>query len=290
MGGITVSYPAINASDIGNLPFPSITKNEQIAIASFLDRETARVDALVEKKQQQIELLQEKRASIIIHAVTKGLDPKVKFKDSGIEWLGDIPNGWRILPIKYIYKFYTGWTPPTGQDEYFEGENPWANISDLGPKYLMETVKQISDSAIEVSRLKLSPKGSLLFSFKLSIGQVSIAGIDLYTNEAIATFPPDAKLSTSYLYWAAPIFITKNADENIYGAKLLNQELIKNAKRAFPSDKEQRAIADFLDRETARIDALIEKVEQSIDLLEEYRSAIITDAVTGKIDVRREVA
>ena len=270
--------------DNGLFPIPPI--DEQRAIAAFLNRKTARIDALIEKKERQIELLQEKRAAVISHAVTKGLDPNVKMKDSGIEWLGDIPEHWEIKSVKYIGQFYTGWTPPTGRDEYFIGDNLWANISDLGPKILEDTAKRISNEAIKEARLKISPKGSLLFSFKLSIGQVSIAGADMYTNEAIATFPPDNGTDVAYLYWAAPFYIPHNADENIYGAKLLNQDLIKNARMAVPPEDEQRAIAAFLDEETGRIDALIEKIRKSIDLLREYRTALITAAVTGKIDVR----
>lgn len=130
------------------------------------------------------------------------------------------------------------------------------------------------------SRLRKSPKGSLLFSFKLSIGIVAFAGIDLFTNEAIATFVASPGVRTDFLYYAAPVYITENADTNIYGAKLLNQELIKNAVIVCPSVEEQRAIADFLDRETAKIDALIAKKERLIELLEEKRAALITHAVT----------
>ena len=206
--------------------------------------------------------------------------PYPAYKSSGIEWLGEIPEHWEIKPVKYVGQFYTGWTPPTGRDEYFIGDNLWANISDLGPKILEGTAKRISNKAIKESRLKISPKGSLLFSFKLSIGQVSIAGADMYTNEAIATFPPDNGTDVAYLYWAAPFYIPHNADENIYGAKLLNQDLIKNARIAFPPEAEQHSIAAFLDRETARIDTLIEKKQRQIELLQEKRAALISHAVT----------
>jgi type I restriction enzyme S subunit len=202
------------------------------------------------------------------------------YKDSGIDWLGAIPEHWDMKRIKHISNFHIGWTPPTGRDEYYEGINLWANISDLGPKLLTDTLKRISDSAVRESRLRLSPRGSLLFSFKLSVGQVSIAGADMYTNEAIATFSPDSNTSLPYLYWAAPLFIPKNANENIYGAKLLNQELINNAKLAVPSITEQSKIATFLDQETERIDSLIAKKERQIELLQEKRAALISHAVT----------
>jgi type I restriction enzyme S subunit len=98
------------------------------------------------------------------------------YKDSGVEWLGEVPEHWEITKTKHVTKFHTGWTPPTGKNESYEGENLWANISDLGEKLLFDTAKRISDEAIASSRITPSPKGSLLFSFKLSIGQVSFAG------------------------------------------------------------------------------------------------------------------
>ena len=203
-----------------------------------------------------------------------------RYKDSGVEWLGEVPEHWEITKTKHVTNFHTGWTPPTGKAESYEGDNLWANISDLGEKYLFDTSKRISDEAISSSRITLSSKGSLLFSFKLSIGQVSFAGNDMYTNEAIATFPPSDKIDGIYSYYALPIFLVKNAAENIYGAKLLNQELIRSAVLALPCLEEQQTIATFLDRETAKIDALIAEQQRLIDLLKEKRQAVISHAVT----------
>lgn len=213
----------------------------------------------------------------------------LKYKSANIEWLESIPLHWEVKAVKRVSSFYTGWTPPTGKDEFFEGQNLWANISDLGPRVLNNTTKHISDEAIEISRLRLSPKGSLLFSFKLSIGQVSIAGQDMYTNEAIATFPSDGHTDIIYLYWATPIFIPHNANENIYGAKLLNQDLIKNAKMVLPPLPEQQAIAAFLDHETAHIDTLISKKQHQIELLQEKRTALISHVVTKGLNPNAKV-
>ncbi len=212
-----------------------------------------------------------------------------KYKDSGVEWLGKVPEDWEKTKIKFIAKFQTGWTPPTGKSELFKGDNLWANISDLGPKLITDTAKRISDDAVQKVNLSVSPKGSLLFSFKLSIGQVSFAGCDLYTNEAIATFLEGEDIILGYLYYALPVFVVQNASENIYGAKLLNQELIRSANIVLPGVKEQVWIASFLDRETSKIDTLIAKSRRSIELLQERRKSLISAAVTGKIDVREAV-
>lgn len=206
------------------------------------------------------------------------------YRDSGISWLGEVPAHWGLTKVKHSCTFTTGWTPPTSNSAAYDGENLWANISDLGPRVLDYTAKKISDDAIDASGIALSPSGSLLFSFKLSIGQVSFAGRDMYTNEAIATFHDSSHLSLRFAYYAFPVFLAQNAEENIYGAKLLNQELIRNAALAQPSIEEQAAIATFLDCETAKIDALIAEQEKLIALLNEKRQALISHAVTKGLD------
>ncbi|MFS9732798.1 restriction endonuclease subunit S [Enterobacter hormaechei] len=203
-----------------------------------------------------------------------------EYKDSGVEWLGVIPKGWTISKVKYLAPFQVGWTPPTKNDANFIGDNLWVNISDLKDKFISSTAKCISDKAAKEASMDITPRGSLLYSFKLSVGAVSFAGCDLYTNEAIASFLDQAQLPLSYLYYALPIFIIENASSNIYGAKILNQELIKNSFLLAPSHSEAKKVAKFLDHETAKIDNLIEKQQQLIELLKEKRQAVISHAVT----------
>lgn len=200
--------------------------------------------------------------------------------NSGVEWLGEVPDHWSLTKVKHVYRFTTGWTPPSGRSESYEGNNLWANISDLGSKVLSDTAKRISDDAVDEFGMKMAPQGSLLFSFKLSIGQVSFAGSDMYTNEAIASFLPDQHYSLSFAYYALPFFVPQNASENIYGAKMLNQELIRSALICIPPTSEQIAIAAFLDRETAKIDAFIEEQRRLIALLNEKRQAVVSHAIT----------
>lgn len=202
------------------------------------------------------------------------------YKDSGVEWLGEVPSHWGTVPVKRVIDFQTGWTPPTGRDDLYGGPNPWVTISDLSGRVITETTKQVTDEAVELVGISPSPAGSLLFSFKLSIGQVAFAGCDLYTNEAIATFLPSDEVNLEFAYYAFPVFIVQNAAENIYGAKLLNQELIRNAPLALPPVHEQAAIGAFLDGETAKIDALVEEQQRLIALLKEKRQAVISHAVT----------
>lgn len=191
--------------------------------------------------------------------------------------------------LRRICPLTTGWTPPSGDNASYEGDNPWANISDLGDRVLTSPVKCISDEAVARSRIPVSPEGSLLFSFKLSIGQVSFAGRDMYTNEAIATFRPSERLDLGFAYYSFPFCLVKNANENIYGAKLLNQEQMYSARIPLPPLDEQRRVAAFLDCETAKIDALIAKQEQLIATLREDRTATITHAVTKGLDAGVEM-
>ena len=203
-----------------------------------------------------------------------------EYKDSGVEWLDVIPSHWVMSKIKYIAPFQVGWTPPTGNDSNFIGENIWANISDLRGKVINDTVKRISDKAAKEASMDITPKGSLLYSFKLSVGSVSFAGCDMYTNEAIASFTSDSLLPLEYLYYVLPKFLIENASTNIYGARILNQELIRNAIILKPTYDEAKIIANFLDHETAQIDTLIEKQQTLIQLLKEKRQAVISHAVT----------
>ncbi|TWH23286.1 type I restriction enzyme S subunit [Rhodococcus rhodochrous J45] len=212
-----------------------------------------------------------------------------EYKSAGVEWLDQLPAGWEMQKLRRICPLTTGWTPPSGDEASYRGENLWANISDLGPRVLEAPERRISDEAVMRARIPVSPKGSLLFSFKLSIGQVSFAGQDMYTNEAIATFRKSPRLDLGFAYYSFPYALVKNASENIYGAKLLNQELMYAARIPLPPLDEQRGIAEFLDRETAKIDALIGKQEQLIATLREDRTATITHSVTKGLDPNVEM-
>lgn len=204
-----------------------------------------------------------------------------QMKDSGIEWIGQIPQEWEIAKVKNIYSFQTGWTPSTSNASYFDGSLPWANISDIGKERVVyDTSKHITEEAVANSSMEISPEGSLMYSFKLSVGDVSFCGTDMYTNEAIATFLPSEKYDLRYLYYAAPLFIIKNANENIYGAKLLNQDLIKNATILDIPYYDQVSISDYLDAKCTEIDALIAAKEKTNALLRERRQSIIYEAVT----------
>jgi len=207
------------------------------------------------------------------------------YKDSGIEWIGEIPEHWSLNKVKHNFSFKTGFTPPSGKTEYYEGgSHIWINISDLQEKEIHDSANKITDKAIEEFKPEIVPKGSLLYSFKLSVGRVGFNMVDCYTNEAIFSIDPNGSANLNFFYYSLPEQIIKNANENIYGAKILNQELIKNAFLVVPTPEEQTAIANYLDRKTAEIDELIADKKRLLELYEEEKTAIINQAVTKGIN------
>ena len=211
-----------------------------------------------------------------------------EYKDSGVAWIGEVPKHWEVIKLKFKYHFQTGATPNTGKKENFEGELKWANISDLNGSVVYDTTKHINKEAASKCSMNISPKGSLMYSFKLSVGTVAFCGEDMYTNEAIASFIPQ-KNDLKYLFYCAPIFIIHNANRNIYNAPLLNQELIKNALICLPSLNEQTAIATYLDTHCAKIDNLISIQQKRIALLQELKQSVITHAVTKGLNPNVEM-
>ena len=211
-----------------------------------------------------------------------------EYKDSGVAWIGEVPKHWEVIKLKYKYHFQTGATPNTGKKENFEGDLRWANISDLNGSVVYDTTKHINKEAASKCSMNISPKGSLMYSFKLSVGTVAFCGEDMYTNEAIASFIPQ-KNDLKYLFYCAPIFIIHNANRNIYNAPLLNQELIKNALICLPSLNEQTAIATYLDTHCAKIDNLISIQQKRIVLLQELKQSVITHAVTKGLNPNVEM-
>ena len=204
-------------------------------------------------------------------------------KNSGIEWIGLIPNHWKIGKVKNWYKMNTGFTPDTKKSHYYDDESgyDWVTISDMTEKtkFISHTKSKISEDYLTEKNPIITKKGSLLYSFKLSVGKVAFAGKDIYTNEAIASFIPTSNVNLNFLFYSSSL-IYGNANTNIYGAKLLNSELILNAPIIYPPLSEQQAIADFLDGKCAEIDNLTTAITEQIEVLKQYKKSVITEAVT----------
>jgi type I restriction enzyme S subunit len=245
---------------------------EQRAVAAFLDRETARIDALIEKKRRQIELLQEKRSALISHAVTKGLDPNAPMKDSGIEWLGKIPKHWEIVSLRRYLRVSSG--DMISVNEFCEEGYPV--FGGNGFRGHADRWNTESDTII------IGRYGALC-------GNVRVTTERIWATEHAFRVTPLKKFYPKFLS-----AVIETLDLNRLSARTaqpgLNSEMVRNNVVGIPPSAEQERITDFLVRETSRADALVSKIEASIDMLREYRTALISAAVTGKIDVREEGA
>ena len=211
------------------------------------------------------------------------MKPYPAYKDSGIEWIGEIPEHWELKKLNYQFKINTGFTPSTGKKEFYDnGSYDWITIADLENKYVSESKTKLTELAIKGK--DIIPKGSLLYSFKLSVGKMAFTTKDLYTNEAIFSIYPNKQINLNYYYYLLDRILIHNSNKNIYGANILNQELIKNSKLTVPPTEEQTQIANYLDKKTAQIDSLIAKKESLIKLLEEEKTVLINQAVTKGLD------
>jgi type I restriction enzyme, S subunit len=208
-----------------------------------------------------------------------------ELKSSGLHWIDYLPKDWKKASLKYILNYVIGSTPSTSKDKYFFGDNIWVSISDIKDKYISDAKQRLSDDAIIDCNIKVVPKGSLLYSFKLSVGQMSFNTVDLYTNEAIASFLNNENVNLDFWYYALGEYLIEYANDNIYGAKLLNQDLIKNARLLVPSKIEQQKIANFLDEKSKIFDESISKKEQLISKLELAKQSLISEVVTGKLKI-----
>jgi type I restriction enzyme S subunit len=276
---------------------------EQCAIVGFLDRETVKIDALIKMKERLIELLQEKRIALISHAVTKGLDPNVPMKDSGVEWLGKIPDNWQNLSLRRkVFLREDGIKIGT-----FGSQLKLENMKELGYKvYGQENVissnfeigsRFVSEEKFrELSSCEIK-SGDILITMMGSAGRAAIVpqGIlpGLMDSHLIRIRLPETELD--------PNFVAKIIDQADYlkaqlitagkGAIMhgLNSEIIKDLKIVYPEIQEQRKILQFIDFETSKINLLLRKSHESVEKLKEYRTALISAAVIGKIDIREEV-
>jgi type I restriction enzyme S subunit len=256
--------------------------DEQELIADYLDSELKQIAILVERQQALIAGLKERRERVIWAEVTQASNEIREISGNAFDWGKIVPKSWKVKPLWTVTNFTTGWTPPSGNDDFYSDEFPGVNISDLGPYVVETTVKGLSTLATQSLRLKKTLSGQLMFSFKLSIGQVSFAGMDCYTNEAIASFRESPELKLSYAYYMLPICVPENASENIYGAKMLNAQRIKNARIIIPPLKEQERIANSLQEATFKIDTLISKAQAVISSLRLRQESLIESAVSGK--------
>jgi len=287
----TTSVAAIYYKELKALAFAMPPTHEQIQIANFLDHETAKIDALIEKQQQLIQLLKEKRQAVISHAVTKGLNPDAPMKDSGVEWLGNVPEGWEVRKFGYISSVVRGGSPrPAGDPTLFNGDySPWVTVAEITKDdeiYLSETEMFLTKKGSDQSRMFLS--GTLLLSNSgATLGVPKILKIDANANDGVVGFER-LSLNHEFAYFYLSI-LTENLRERIKqgsGQPNLNTDIVKGIAVPIPSDAEVVAIVASIHETREIFKELTDKAQRGIGLLIERRTALISAAVTGKIDVR----
>lgn len=269
------TFLELSGDKLGVFQVPVPPPAEQAAIAAFLDRETGKIDALVEEQRRLIALLKEKRQAVISHAVTKGLNPQAPLKPSGIEWLGDVPAHWDVRPVKYDLQATTGGSSIKGASASEAAEGLYQGFSASGPDVWLD------DFQFECDGIVLSAVGARCGkTFRASGRWGAVANTH-------CLFPKADGVRDFWWY------VTNREDWWEKGGTA--QPFVKVSdtlarKWPVPPPAEQAAIAAFLDRETGKIDALVREAEHGTFLLQERRAALISAAVTGKIDVRGLVA
>ena len=271
------------------IAFPPLP--EQSIIVSFLDRETGKIDALVAEQEKLIALLTEKRQAVISHAVTKGLNPAAPMKDSGIEWLGEVPEHWNILLLKRAFSSIDYGISDSLSSEGRIAILRMGNIND--GKVIVDDLKFVND----VDPLLLLVRGDLLYNRTNSLDLIGKVG--LYAGDSdipisfasylvrLRTNPSSDQNYLSYLLNTSGVLGVARANAFVaIGRCNLNPTRYAEMRVALPPLSEQAAIAAYLDQQTAKLDALTAEAGRAIALLKEHRSALISAAVTGKIDVR----
>ncbi len=265
-----ISYPAINPTTLVCLPFsyPEEEKEQQ-KIAAFLDWKTGQIDALIARKKELLEKLQEKRIAVITQAVTQGLNPAAPMRDSGIPWLGQVPQHWEVKRLKWAVMLQRGHDLPA--DERTEGDVPIVTSSGVSAYH---------DTAIAKAPGIVTGRYGTIGVFYLIDTDYWPLNTTLYSNDLYGNSPRFLRAMLEHL---APLFLLNSVKSAVPG---IDRNDVLSIPVSLPQRGEQDVIADHIDSESLKIDQMIEKIVAAIDRLTEYRTALITAATTGKIDVR----
>ncbi len=286
--GIGSGFNRLYTDDFGSISIAVPCVSEQNAIVCYLSSVDRRVRRYVRAKERLIGLLEEEKQAIINQAVTRGLDPSVRLKASGVEWLGDVPEHWEVRRVKSLSSVRRGASPrPIDDPRYFDddGEYAWVRISDVSASehYLEKTSQRLSTIGASKS-VKIEP-GSLFLSIAASVGKPIVTSIKCCIHDGFVYFP-QFKGNVDFLY---QVFSCDGPFEKLgkLGTQLnLNTETVGDIRLGWPPVHEQSMIVEYIVQSTAGIDHVIDRNRRQVELVEEYRTRLIADVVTGKLDVR----
>ena len=285
--GIRIGQWDLSSNDLDCTLVLVPAMDEQVAIAEFLDKKTSYIDSIIAEAKASIEEYKSWKASIIYEAVTKGLDPNVEMKDSGVRWIGEMPTAWNRTKLSNCFETIgSGTTPTSDYDSYYGGEINWLQSGDINGGYVYETKKKITNEAYSAfSALKIYSAPFLAIAmYGASIANTSIVNIDACTNQACCVFGDANELvDMDFVFFA----VLAAKEELLLSARggtqpNINQDVLKKLMIPIPSKKEQRNIAEYLIDKCTTIQGLISEKESLIEDLEAYKKSIIFEVVTGK--------
>lgn len=269
------------------------TYDEQFLIANFLDQKTAQIDAAIAIKEQQIELLKERKQIIIQQAVTQGLDPNVPMKDSGVEWIGQIPEHWEVVKLSYVAKIDAGSTPSRSNSSYWGGNIPWIKTGEVNYNTIFGSEECITTAGLKGSSLRLAPIGTLLMAMYgqgVTRGRVAVLGIPATYNQACCGITFKSRINVEFarfFFIAAYNYIRDDGNET--SQMNLSAGYISSLRIVVPGLDEQSIIIKFLDDFSLSVDEAVSLQVKQIQKLKEYKTTLINSAVTGKIKIPPEM-
>ncbi|CAN0559701.1 unnamed protein product [Ectocarpus sp. 12 AP-2014] len=283
---------ALGTDAFKNIPISLPPIQEQESIANFLDEKVNLINETINDKERLLNLYEEEKKAIIKHAVTKGIDPNVILKDSGIAWLGKIPKHWKLAKISRSFNIIgSGATPKSGLKKYhFEGTHNWLLTGNLNDGIITETPRKITSKALEdYSALKKYPKGSIVIAmYGATIGKLGILDVETTTNQACCVMHGSSVFDTQYAFYH--LLSIRNEIINLSvggGQPNISQEIIKSIKLVCPSIVEQKEIVSYINDELQVIENKKNDIKKETKLLKEFKESLIFEAVTGKIDVAK---
>ena len=265
--------------------------NEQLQIVQFLDEKTELIDRLISIKERKLSLIKEQKTSLVNQVVTKGLNSNVQMKDSGVEWIGEIPMDWGFVKVGHFTNVVRGGSPrPSGDPKYFNGDFiHWITVKEVtskNGKYIVDTDTKLTEEGMKQSRV-LEPETLVLSNSGATLGVPGILKIKGCINDGVVSFLNISPLvNRDYLYY---FFTTQTSilleQQSGYGQPNLNIDIVSNIRFPLPSISEQNQIVEYLDLKLIEINDLVKIEQKKIDLLKDYRQSLISEVVTGKIKV-----
>ena len=285
---IQTTISNVSAEKYYSLPIPLPPLSEQVEIAGYLDKKVGEIDGIIKGYEEQIADLKAFRSSTISEAVTRGLDPNATLKPSGVDWIGNIPEGWEVKKIRRICKLKTGTTPSTDMREWFDGDLQWFTPGDFKNDFVLKcSSRTLTQRAKEAGVAVIAPANTVLIVGIGSVGKVAISKCECSFNQQITALMPTTKhVEPQYLMYRMVVvgeYLGRIATSTIL--PIINNQIIGDTYISLPPLSVQREIAGYLDKKVGEIDGIIKGYEEQIADLKAFRSSTISEVVTGKVKV-----